>query len=543
MAGFTIEDLTFAYPEANQNALEHLNLEIHDGEILLVCGASGCGKSTLLRHLKSVLTPYGTRTGRVLMDGRPLEEYDRRQQAQRIGYVLQHPEDQIVTDKVWHELAFGLENLGTDPAVMRLRVGEMASYFGIQNWFYRDVDTLSGGQKQLLNLASVMAMSPDTLILDEPTSQLDPIAASEFLATLRKLNGEMGITLILSEHRLEEALPMADRVAVLENGRLVALGTPQEVAEQTAAEHRAIFEAMPTPVRVFGALRPAGACPLTVRDGRKMLQGMNLKPRQPQPQTPVQRTEQPILELRECWFRYDRDGEDVLRDLSLRLYKGELFGIVGGNGSGKSTTISVLSGQNRPYRGKLRAFGRTVASHELPGLGVAALPQDPRSVFVRDTVEADLREMNAPQAEVERVVELMEIQPLLPCHPFDLSGGEQQRAAIAKVLLRKPSILLLDEPTKGMDAAFKERFGALLKKMCASGISILLVSHDIEFCARYSDRCGLFFDGGLVAENTPRAFFSGNHFYTTSANRMARGWFPDAILTQEVIDECKSQEA
>lgn len=542
MAGFTIEDLTFAYPDAEKNALEHLSMEIRDGEILLVCGASGCGKSTLLRHLKTVLTPYGTRSGSILMDGKPLEQYDRRQQAQRIGYVLQHPDDQIVTDKVWHELAFGLENLGTDPKTMRLRVGEMASYFGIQNWFHRDVDTLSGGQKQLLNLAAVMAMSPDTLILDEPTSQLDPIAASEFLATLRKLNGEMGITLILSEHRLEEALPMADRVAVLEQGRLIALDTPQAVAVQMLAEHRPIFEAMPTPVRVFGALHTKQACPLTVRDGRRMLQQMKLRPQPPVQQPPYTPQNAPILELKECWFRYARDGEDVVRDVSLRLYQGELFGIVGGNGTGKSTMLSLLSGQNRPYRGKLYAFGKAVRSQELPSLGVAALCQDPRAVFVRDTVEADLQEMDASQEELARVVELMELRPLLQSHPFDLSGGEQQRAAIAKVLLRRPKVLLLDEPTKGMDAAFKERFGAMLKKMCAAGIAILLVSHDIEFCAQYADRCGLFFDGGLVTENTPRAFFSGNHFYTTAANRMARSWFPDAILTQEVIDRCRSQE-
>lgn len=531
MAAFTLEHLTFAYPKANAPALDDVSFTVREGEFFLLCGVSGSGKSTLLRHLKTVLTPYGTRSGQVLLDGKPLESFDARTQAQRIGFVLQQPDDQIVTDKVWHELAFGLENLGTDPQTMRLRVGEMASFFGIQDWFDRDVNTLSGGQKQLLNLAAVMAMHPDVLVLDEPTGQLDPIAASEFLHTVQRLNRELGVTVILSEHRLEEALPMADHAAVLEHGHLTALGTPDAVAHALLAQNSPFFAAMPTPVRVWGGIGTPGTCPLDIRAGRAML-------RQLQPSAaPIDETPNPhgetLLSLRDCWFRYDRDSADVLKGLTMEVHAGEMLAITGGNGAGKSTVLAILAGQRRPYRGKVQ---RKTAR-------IAALCQDPRALFLKDTVRADL-ESALPTAEPSRMdaaIRAMALEPILDRHPFDLSGGEQQRAAIAKLLLTQPDVLLLDEPTKGMDAAFKAAFGTLLQSLCTSGTAVVLVSHDIEFCAAYADRAALLFDGQLISENRTRAFFAGNHFYTTAANRMAQPWLPDAILCQEVIEACRTR--
>ncbi len=537
MAAFAIEHLTFAYPKAVERALDDVSFSVREGEFFLLCGVSGGGKSTLLRHLKSVLTPYGTRSGRVLLDGKPLETWDARTQAQRVGFVLQQPDDQLVTDKVWHELAFGLESLGTDPQTMRLRVGEMASFFGIQTWFDRSVDTLSGGQKQLLNLASVMAMHPDVLVLDEPTGQLDPIAAAEFLHTVQRLNRELGVTVILSEHRLEDALPMADRVAVLEQGRLTALGTPDEVARALMERDSPFFAAMPTPVRVWGGVGAPDACPLDIRAGRALLETLRPSPL-PAADVPAADDGAPLLQLRECWFRYDRDGADVLKGLSLTVRAGELLAIVGGNGAGKSTALAVLAGQRRPYRGKVLQKTKRIA----------ALCQEPRAMFVKDTVRADLedalRTLSPPAAErqprMDAAVAAMALSPLLERHPFDLSGGEQQRAAIAKLLLARPDVLLLDEPTKGMDAAFRASFGALLRALCEQGTAVVLVSHDIEFCAAYADRAALLFDGQILSEGRTRAFFAGNHFYTTAANRMARPWLPDAILCREVIEACRT---
>ena len=537
MAAFAIEHLTFAYPKAASPALDNVSFSVREGEFFLLCGVSGGGKSTLLRHLKSVLTPYGTRSGRVLLDGKPLETWDARTQAQRIGFVLQQPDDQLVTDKVWHELAFGLESLGTDAQTMRLRVGEMASFFGIQTWFDRSVDTLSGGQKQLLNLASVMAMHPDVLVLDEPTGQLDPIAAAEFLHTVQRLNRELGVTVILSEHRLEDALPMADRAAVLEQGRLTALGTPDEVARALLERGSPFFAAMPTPVRVWGGVGAPGKCPLDIRAGRALLETLRPCPL-PAADVPADSDGAPLLQLRECWFRYDRDGADVLKGLSLTVRAGELLAIVGGNGAGKSTALAVLAGQRRPYRGKVLQKAKRIA----------ALCQEPRAMFVKDTVRADLedalRTLSLPAAErqprMDAAVAAMALSPLLERHPFDLSGGEQQRAAIAKLLLARPDVLLLDEPTKGMDAAFRASFGALLRALCEQGTAVVLVSHDIEFCAAYADRAALLFDGQILSEGRTRAFFAGNHFYTTAANRMARPWLPDAILCREVIEACRT---
>ena len=271
METFEIRTLTITYPEQARAALEEMSLTVKQGEFLVLCGPSGCGKSTLLRQLKTVLAPHGRRSGEILFEGLPLDELDQREQSQRIGFVQQSPDNQIVTDKVWHELAFGLESLGYDTPTIRRRVAEMASFFGIQTWFYKNVTELSGGQKQLLNLASVMAMQPSVLILDEPTSQLDPIAASDFLATLGKINRELGTTILLTEHRLEEAFPLATRVAVMDGGKLLCTGTPNEVGAILKDAGHAMFLAMPTSMRVWAAVENGAPCPITVREGRDWL--------------------------------------------------------------------------------------------------------------------------------------------------------------------------------------------------------------------------------------------------------------------------------
>ena len=271
MAYIEIKDLSFTYPTADEAALDRVSLTVEQGQYITVCGKSGSGKTTLLRHLKGVLAPLGKRSGTILFEGKPLEDMDLRSQAQKIGYVMQNPDHQIVTDQVWHELAFGLESLGIDQKTIRLRVAEMASYFGIQAWFHRDVAELSGGQKQLLNLASVMAMQPEVLLLDEPTSQLDPIAASDFLNTVRKINLELGTTIIITEHRLEDILPASDRVVIMENGTVAAEDTPASIGGILKRSGNDLFGAMPTPVQVYYGMNSDLDCPLTVREGRNWL--------------------------------------------------------------------------------------------------------------------------------------------------------------------------------------------------------------------------------------------------------------------------------
>ena len=518
MAGITVSHLSFTYPQETVPALRDVSFSVEEGEFLTVIGPSGGGKSTLLRALKPALTPHGSFTGDISFFGEPLSALDARRQAAEIGFVLQKPDEQIVTDRVWHELAFGMESLGFATPVIRRRVAEMASFFGIEEWFSRPVEALSGGQKQLLNLASVMALQPRVLLLDEPTSQLDPIAAADFLNAVARIRRELGTTVILSEHRLEEALPLCDRVLALEQ-TVLAHGTPQEVSRALRAAKSPVYFSMPTPVRVSGSVG-ADKCPVTVTEGRQWLAGYAAShPLADVPPRRLRPAGEELLGLRDVWFRYEKDGEDVLQDLSCSFARGQLTALLGGNGSGKTTTLSLLAGLRRPLRGK--RFCRT----ERIGL----LPQDPQMLFDRATVRDELREQltSLPEAEQARRMQEMacfcRLEGLLDRHPYDLSGGEQQRAALAKLLLAGPELLLLDEPTKGMDAQVKRELAAILNGLLEQGATVVMVSHDVEFCAQYADRCLLMFDGSIAAEGGPTDFFAGNHFYTTAANRMARG--------------------
>ena len=550
MAHFQIKDLNFAYPTAkSKKSLDGVNLSIEKGEYIVLCGKSGSGKTTLLRQLKTVLAPHGKRSGEILFNGIPIEKVGSRDQSAKIGYVMQNPDDQIVTDKVWHELAFGLESLGCDQKTMRARVAEMACYFGIQDWFHRDVANLSGGQKQLLNLASIMAMQPEVLILDEPTSQLDPIAASDFLNTVRKINIELGTTVIITEHRLEDIFPYADRAIVMDGGKVIADDTPRNIGKLLYEQKNDMFAAMPTPVRVFYGAEGSGDCPLTVREGRTWLSKTYSEPKVNT--LPVdaldEEIEHPALSLKELWFRYEKDSPDVLRGVSAEVPTGTLYAIVGGNGAGKSTTLKAVCGICKPYRGKVKVFGKPVEKYkaaELFGGCLAMLPQDPKSLFVKKTVREDLCEMTKDEKKIAEIAAVCEIEGLLDSHPYDLSGGEQQRSALAKVLLTGPRLLLLDEPTKGIDSFFKEKLADILCKLKDQGITIVMVSHDVEFCAKYADMVSMFFDGQMLTTDTPRRFFGNNSFYTTAANRMSRHVFSMAVTAEDVVQLCKqNQEA
>lgn len=574
-----IKDFGFSYPESSRKVLEHVNLNIKEGTLNVIMGRSGCGKSTLLRQLKSVLAPAGEKEGKILYRNIPLEDTDHRIQSQEIGFVMQNPDNQIVTDKVWHELAFGLESLGYDNATIRLRVAEMASYFGIQKWFYKNVSELSGGQKQLLNLASVMAMHPSLLILDEPTSQLDPIAASDFLETVKKINRDIGTTVLLTEHRLQDIIPYADRVFVMDEGTLFLEGTPREIGTKLKEQHHGMFLSMPVPMQIYAGTESALTCPLTVSEGRQWIReyikekGIKKEEIQQANQRLEKQGEKnenetagffghlkrqkettpPAIQMKDVWFRYEKDSPDVIQDLSLEVKKGEFYALVGGNGTGKSTTLSLLGRVHQPYSGRIYLDGkdlRSFSDRELYCGYLGVMPQNPQSIFLKKTVLEDLYSViggkkEKPSSEypismkkekaIEGIVSLTHLEGLLNRHPYDLSGGEQQRLALAKVLLLRPKILLMDEPTKGMDAEYKEELGSILKKLQSHGMTIFMISHDVEFVAEYADTTGLFFEGNVVTSKKTRDFFAGNNFYTTAANRMARGLFPEAVTGKDVV--------
>ncbi len=548
-----VEDLSFRYPNAGRNALDGIDLTVQNGEFVLLCGPSGCGKTTLLQMLKKELAPAGEKTGRIFYAGAPQEDSA---DAGEIGFVRQDPESQIVTDKVWHELAFGLENMGVPTDTIRRRVGEMAGFFGIEGWFRQKTDELSGGQKQLLNLAAVLVMQPKLLILDEPTGQLDPIAAADFITTLQKINRELGLTVLLAEHRLEEIFPIVDRVLVMEDGRIRADDEPQHIAARLTAisPDHPMLRALPAAVRVWQEVRGKGECPLTVKEGRDFLHRHFTGSDAPRPEPEDPEKGDFAVELKNVWFRYEKDAPDILRGVTAKIRRGEIFCLLGGNGAGKTTALNVIAGLERAYRGKIVIKGKPIRSYQGNSLyrrNLAFLPQNPQTVFVRDTLRADLAEipetMGIPKSEqadrIGQMANRLGIASLLERHPYDLSGGEQQKCALAKVLLSEPKILLLDEPTKGLDAFAKQGLREILRELKREGITLLLVTHDVEFAAETADRCAFLFDGEILSVDSPRRFFAGNSFYTTAASRMARGLWPDAVTCEQVVACCRAEES
>ena len=556
-----VDGLKFSYPNQLKKALNNINFSIDEGDFVLICGESGCGKSTLLRHLKPELSPHGQVSGDIYYYSQKINDYSSKQLASEIGYVLQNPDSQIVTDKVWHELAFGLENMGLDTQSIRLRVAEMASFFGIQGWFRKNVNDLSGGQKQLLNLASIMAMQPKILILDEPTSQLDPIAAKDFIDTLVRINKELSTTIIMTEHNLEDIYSVCDKVIVMEDGKVICNDTNYKVADILSGDkNHKMFKSLPTPSKIYnqlnGYLEGASKSPLTVKDCRQWLNDSMdeltiTKLDDTETEINIDEKDREIaIELKDVYFQYNKISEPTIRDLSFKVYKGEIYSILGGNGTGKSTTLSLVARQRKPQRGKIFINNIEMKKYNNKSLyenNLALLPQNPQSLFVFETVREDLEEVLILQnkdreyidKEVKRVSKLLDIEHLLEHHPYDLSGGELQRAGMAKVMLLNPKIILLDEPTKGLDAYCKEEIGKMLMKLRDMGVTIVVVSHDIEFSARYSDRCAMFFDGSIVSEGTPKEFFLGNNFYTTVSNRIARNIFEDTLIYEYVVSLCK----
>lgn len=515
-----IKNLSFKYPTGNRLALNNVSITINKGDFAVVFGPSGCGKSTLLKQ--------------IIKSEKRLS----------VGFVGQNPEDGIVTDKVWHELAFGLENYGVDSEEIRRRVAEISQFFGIQTWFHKETYTLSGGQKQILNLASAMTMQPDLLLLDEPMSQLDPIASVEFLAMVNRIHRELGTTILMVEHRLEEVLEYCNYMYYMKDGQIVSEGEPDTVISFCAKSDKEAVLAMPASIRVALAVGDK-ELPHNTNDGRVWLENyINNKGISVdwQPVKASKLAQEALVSMKDVRFRYEKRGEDILRGLSFDICRGEVLAMLGGNGSGKTTALSILLGINKPYAGKV-----TKADKDLR---IAYVPQNPQTLFITDTVEEELTSiydesilhLNKKVAEgidnekLNQVINLCDLSDCMARHPYDLSGGEQQKLALAKILLTEPDVLLLDEPTKGLDANYKRRFADILSELKAKGMAILMVSHDTSFCAENSDRCMLLFDGECATMSEPRSFFTDNYFYTTPASRMSRGYIQSAVTVEDIIE-------
>ncbi len=525
------ENLSFSYLQSTEKAVDNVSFSVNKGEFITVLGSTGCGKSTLLKILKREVTPLGKKSGKIFFYGNNIETLSDKEAAFKIGYVMQRPEMQIVTDKVWHELAFGLENMGLPKDEIGRRIGEISSFFGIEQLYTSSVDTLSGGQKQILNLASAMAMNPEVLILDEPTSQLDPISASEFISILKKINRELLVTVIIVEHRLEELIPLSDRILVMDKGKKLLYEESKKALCQIRNMPQ-IIPFMPTSTRLSYLFEETVNPPYDIRTGRIFLEKHFSNNVNSLNKLSSEDLNKKAISIKDLYFRYEKKSPDIIKGLNLDIYSNEILCILGGNGAGKSTTLSVIAGLEKAYSGSIKIFDKKISDYKNQDLYrncIALLPQDVQTMFVKDTVRDELTS-----------------KPIVPFdydyyanrHPYDLSGGEQQLLALCKVLETSPKILLLDEPTKGLDVNYKNKLIEILKQLKSQGLTIVVVSHDIEFAAQCADRCALFFNGSIASIGKTSAFFNDNNFYTTVSNKITRGYYENIITFNDLKEIC-----
>lgn len=525
-----IENLSFKYPLNEKNTLDNVSISLEKGDFALLCGQTGSGKTTLLRALKPSLCLRGDLGGKILFYGSSLYE-NKKEKDNKIGFVMQNPEQQIVTDKVYHELAFALENTNIPKNEINRRISETAQFFGISDIFEENTNILSGGQKQLLNLAAVSVMQPDLLILDEPTAQLDPIAATEFITVLKKLNTEMGTTILISEHRLDELMSLCNKLLVLEDGEIKVCGSPSQAVEQIGKNDK-ILEYMPATVRLFKSVKSEDKCPLTVNEGMHFLENNFKNDIKTFETEKTVNPDKKAVEVKDVFFRYSKQGKDVLDNLSFSVSEGEIFSVLGANGSGKTTALNCIAGLSKPYSGKIKVFGKKVEDYKNNSLYincVSVIPQDIQTVFLKNTVKEELEDSNASFDLIP-----YDLSYLADKHPYDLSGGEQQLIALIKVLSNKPEVLILDEPTKGLDNSFKKVYSSVLKRLKNDGVTVIVVTHDTEFAAEVSDRCAFLFRGRAVSVDQTHSFFNKNSYYTTASSRMAKGIYDGVITVEEI---------
>ena len=515
MALLEIKDLNFTYSGASAPALDSVSFSVGPGEIVLLCGPNGCGKSTLLSAITSDSRLRGERSGEVNYQGR------------KIGFVGQSS-SVFITDTVQSELAFASENAQNTPEITERRVGEVAAILGIERLLDRNLSELSGGEGRLVSLGAALINAPELLVLDEPAANLDPVTAARFYDTLVRISREMGISALISEHRTEELIDRADRVLVMKGGRAVTFCRPSELsALENDPELRGF---LPISARVAARMGKCGELPLSIADGRKFLDSERARLCQIGIAEENFPERERVLSVRDLYFSYSKNSPDILRGLDLTLCRGEALCLLGGNGSGKSTLLSVVAGLRRGYFGELRVLGKKLSSYKGNSLYsgcVALLLQDVRALFIHETVREELAGADADLP--------FDLSHLYDRHPYDLSGGEARLVGLAIALAAKPQILLLDEPTGGVDPSMKKMIGELLCTLKNRGVSILCVTHDADFAPLFADRCLLLSRGRAVGEGGVREFFSQGEYYTTSASRLARGFIDSAVTEEDIL--------
>lgn len=546
-----IANLSFSYPDTDEKVLDNLSLGVEDGEFVVICGPSGCGKTTLLRLMKKELSPVGNQLGDITYRGKPLDNWDEQLLAEEIGFVFQDPDNQIVMDDVMQEMVFGMENIGLSHVEMRKRVAEMVHFFGMEDLMEKKSTTLSGGQKQTLNLLSVLLLKPKILLLDEPTSQLDPVAAKNLLMMLERLNNEMGMTIILVEHRLEELFAPADRIVMMDGGKIAHEGAGREVIQSVYHSSDTVFSPyIPSIAQLYleKKTHPVTAhTPLTVKEARQWLINADFYHFDAAGSVTsnqlenLGRTSDSFLSLKDVYFQYERHAPHILRKLSFSVEKGEYMALVGGNGSGKTTLLKACMGLLKPQRGSVQLSNKETSKQKVPDLSqkIAYLPQNPRTYFVHDSLRKEMQEtvqrndVTDGKRKIDELTERFGIGYLMGRHPYDCSGGEMQKAALSCMLLAHPEILFVDEPTKGLDPLSKKQLAHLLSDLNNEGLTIVMVTHDIEFAALHAKRCAMLFNGEIAADGTPEEILEDNYFYTTAINRATRSGNVPEVLTLE----------
>ncbi|MDG5789830.1 energy-coupling factor transporter ATPase [Evansella sp. AB-P1] len=546
MAFIELKNVTFTYPNTSSPALDKLSLKVNKGQFVILFGPSGCGKSTLLRLLKNNIQPHGKLSGEIYMNNQLLIDEDATER--EIGFVFQDPENQVVADDVLHELVFGMENIGLTANEMRNRLAEMVHFMGFQALLNRKTHELSGGQKQQVNLASVLLMQPNVLLLDEPTAQLDPVSSRDFLSMLVRLNEEFGMTIIMAEHRLEEIIPIADKIVMMEKGSIAIEGSPRKALHHIWCHgEKAYIPSIPS--FYMRSLKETGhtQIPLTVKEGRTWLQEHKI-PKVNNELASISVDSKEIIKVKNVYYQYDKKEAAILRDMNFSLKKGELYALLGGNGSGKTTFLKLLSGIYKPQQGSITLHNKKMKSWKRQDLvqRIGYLPQNPKLFFLQDTLEKEVRQTieqwNVSKKAADAILYSLGIYHLCEKHPYDLSGGELQKGALACLLLRKPEVLLLDEPTKGLDPVSKEKLASILINLTKEGITIFMTSHDVEFVAKYATRCGMMFDGTISSEDFPGKFFHGNFFYTTMIQRLFRGLSNELVTEEEAVRAWNQKE-
>ena len=530
------KNLSFKYLD-NSFTLSDINFSLDKGDFCLVVGKTGCGKTTLLKLLKKEITPSGELKGLVKIDGFDLKDYD----SSKIVYMFQNPSRQIVSDKVYHEIVFGLEARGLEKGVIETKLAEIVNYLDINDLLEKHTMELSGGEAQLVSLASLLVLDPEVILLDEASSQLNPLTRKKFLEILKRINQDFGITIILVEHNLEDVLEFTDKIIVLDKGKMIYFGLKEE-AINFLASNKQYFAFLPKTLQISKYLDLGSL--LHLKDVKEALKNKYKNEINFSYETKV--FEKEIIKAEDLYYRYSKKEKDVLEKLSLTVYDNEILGLVGGNGVGKTTLLKNLAGIRSFYSGKIEIENKNIRKYKgniLYKNLIAYLPQDPLTLFLKRTVGEDLeyyvKSLDLDKALLEKLLVKFDLKPLLEMSPYDLSGGELQKAAFTKILLSKPKILFLDEPTKGMDFSLREELKEILMDLKAKGATIIIATHDLEFIASVADRVGIMFNGKVLSLTDSHSFFSNSNFYTTVASLASRDLYDKVITVPELVEIAK----